>query len=367
MTYYEHIASLIDIDLMHIDELKIEDMINYELFIKAFDSEFDVVPKAAHLKKYSLVQFFQNVERLKYVERTNHTEVPQHLYVLKDENEMILGVGCVRHSLNSYYKEYEGHIGLSIAPSFRGHGLGKLFFKMLLEKAKYDLNLDELIICVNEENIPSRKMVIANGGIYEDKVYKHDGYIYRYRINLFKRLTNEQSIFLFNHQKDVNIKNILRDVARDVKLPLISHQALAEEVFDHFRKHTYASGKKAYEIGFSIMKHQLNEYINLGMDVMIDVTLSQSDYLELMSFIHEKKVNLVSIYIKTDDEKLYHDYLDHERDLHTLQKIFGLYNEDDFYKMRYLPDLYKIPYNYQTTLDTKDLTEEMIKMIKEKG
>ncbi|MDX9690897.1 MAG: GNAT family N-acetyltransferase [Acholeplasmataceae bacterium] len=367
MTEESNVRSMVDLDLMFIDEIKIEDMINYELFIKNFNSEYDVVPKEARLHHRSLLSFFQDIEKLKYIERTNATQVPQHLYVIKDENSMIYGVGCVRHSLSTYYKEYEGHIGLSIAPSFRELGLGKLFFKMLLEKAKYDLNLDELIICVNEENHASRKIVVTHGGIYHDKVYKHDGYIYRYKINLFKRLTNEQSIFLFNHQKDVKIDNILRDVASDVKLPLVSYKALAEAVFDHFKEHNYENGRKAHEIGYSIMTHQLNEYMNLGMDVIIDVSLSQDEYLNLLRFIHEKKVNLVSIYIKTDDEKLFYDYLDHERDLHALQKIFGLYDEKEYYKLRYISDLYKIPYNYQTTLDTKDVTDEIIKMIKAKG
>lgn len=93
--------------------------------------------------------------------------VPETMYWLVEGNEFI-GRVSIRHYLNEKLEEKGGHIGYDVRPSRRGMGYGKLLLKLGLKKAK-DLGIDDAIITCDIENIPSRKIIEANGGVLEKK------------------------------------------------------------------------------------------------------------------------------------------------------------------------------------------------------
>lgn len=94
--------------------------------------------------------------------------VPETFWWLVEENEFI-GVVSVRHELNENLLKVGGHIGYAIRPSKRGMGYGKLILKLVLEKAR-GLGLRRVLVTCDSDNIGSKKIIEANGGVLENEV-----------------------------------------------------------------------------------------------------------------------------------------------------------------------------------------------------
>ena len=108
----------------------------------------------------------------------------QYLYI---EDKEVVGMLSFRPNAMShpYLKEYGGHIGYSVRPSKRNMGIGKRMLKDFLPKCK-EYGLDKILITCLEDNEHSRKIILANNGIYEKSVYyaPENKQIERYFINL---------------------------------------------------------------------------------------------------------------------------------------------------------------------------------------
>jgi predicted acetyltransferase len=110
--------------------------------------------------------------------------VPETVYWLVDDDEFI-GRGVLRHELTENLLKKGGHIGYAIRPSKRKKGYGKEILKLLMEKAR-DRNLTKILLTCNEDNLGSKKIIEANGGIFQDRIFLEDGKSWklRYWINL---------------------------------------------------------------------------------------------------------------------------------------------------------------------------------------
>jgi predicted acetyltransferase len=85
------------------------------------------------------------------------------------EGDHFLGRASLRHRLNSNLREIGGHIGYEIRPTERQKGFGRLLCKLTLEQA-WVLGLERAMITCDETNVASRKIIEANGGVYEKSV-----------------------------------------------------------------------------------------------------------------------------------------------------------------------------------------------------
>ena len=94
-------------------------------------------------------------------------------YWLIDNNECI-GRVDIRHVLNEHLLRIGGHIGYDICPAKRNQGYGKELLKLALLKAK-ELGLTKVLITCDETNIPSKKIIEANGGVFENSVEQGAG------------------------------------------------------------------------------------------------------------------------------------------------------------------------------------------------
>ena len=103
-------------------------------------------------------------------------------YWLISESE-IVGFVRLRHSLPPKWGKYSGHIGYNVPPSQRRKGYGTLLLRLVLEKAR-DHGLSKVLVTCVQENLPSRKIIQANGGKYENWIFepKTGNYKLRYWI-----------------------------------------------------------------------------------------------------------------------------------------------------------------------------------------
>jgi len=129
------------------------------------------------LNKKELQGDFQSY--IKRIENYSHGEnlplgyVPDTTYWLVDGNEFI-GRISIRHTLTKSLLREGGHIGYDIRPSKRKLGYGKKILELALPKAKM-LGITKALITCDETNIGSRKIIEANGGVFENSTEMGEG------------------------------------------------------------------------------------------------------------------------------------------------------------------------------------------------
>jgi predicted acetyltransferase len=96
-------------------------------------------------------------------------QVPNTILWLVDGAEF-LGRISIRHRLNHFLLHFGGHIGYIIAPMHRKKGYGTLILEMGLKKAA-ELGINPALVTCDDSNIPSKKIIEKNGGIFEDERY----------------------------------------------------------------------------------------------------------------------------------------------------------------------------------------------------
>ena len=113
--------------------------------------------------------------------RTDHAQgknlpegwIPATTFWLLDEGE-VMGEVNIRHELTEFLRTIGGHIGYWIRPSKRKQGYGKDILRLALEEAK-KIGLERVLVTCDETNIGSKKIIEANGGVFEKANEMGDG------------------------------------------------------------------------------------------------------------------------------------------------------------------------------------------------
>jgi len=106
--------------------------------------------------------------------------------LVQEDNRYILGMINFRHYLNEYLSEYGGHIGYSVRPSERRKGYAKAMLELCLEKCR-EYGLEKVLITCDKDNEPSRRTILACGGVFERDIIDADNELERYWIILRKK------------------------------------------------------------------------------------------------------------------------------------------------------------------------------------
>lgn len=98
-------------------------------------------------------------------ETVNPAWVVTDTFFAVDEQDEIVGIIDLRHTLNDFLKDF-GNSGYSVRPSQRKKGYATEMLRQVLEVAR-EAGLTELHFSVEKDNIPSIKNIVKNGGVYE--------------------------------------------------------------------------------------------------------------------------------------------------------------------------------------------------------
>lgn len=162
--------------------------LEYKQQVLDYRNEFiengDDLAGTSYLRKYDVYE-----EWLKFVldnekDSTKHTEVTANVFLaVREEDNKLVGMINIRHTLNEYLFNYGGHIGYSVSRIERQKGYAKEMLKVALEKCN-QMGIKEVLLVCDADNIASVKTIKSCGGILENEVANEGEVIQRYWIKL---------------------------------------------------------------------------------------------------------------------------------------------------------------------------------------
>ena len=103
--------------------------------------------------------------------------IPQTIYFLmEDGSDEILGQITIRHILNDYLLNIDGHIGYCIRPSKWGKGYATKQLELALDICK-SKGMEKVLLTCNSDNYASAAVIKKCGGELENTFAEEDGNI----------------------------------------------------------------------------------------------------------------------------------------------------------------------------------------------
>lgn len=87
-------------------------------------------------------------------------------WVMLDDE--IIGLANIKHYLNDFLRKKGGHLGLSLAKDYRGKGIGYKASKLLIEKARDEFGIGNILLTNEPDNVASRKLFAKLGAELSD-------------------------------------------------------------------------------------------------------------------------------------------------------------------------------------------------------
>jgi len=137
---------------------------------------FEGVRNFEHLEELSFEDWFDELSFNKDKNNLPAEFSTQTTYLVEVENS-IVGMLNVRWEKVPILMEFGGLIGYSIRPSSRGKGYAKEMLRLGLINLR-DSGVTDFIISCKDFNIASKKVIEANGGVFERGYDAEDGYHY---------------------------------------------------------------------------------------------------------------------------------------------------------------------------------------------
>ena len=88
-------------------------------------------------------------------------------YLWMVDDETVVGRISLRHSLTPWLLEVGGHIGYAVRPSARRRGYATAALELMRGVAA-EHGIDPVLVTCDDDNVGSRKVIEANGGVLED-------------------------------------------------------------------------------------------------------------------------------------------------------------------------------------------------------
>ncbi|MBQ8199674.1 MAG: GNAT family N-acetyltransferase [Lachnospiraceae bacterium] len=127
-------------------------------------------------------QWVQDVAANTSPETVNPAWVVTDTFFAVDENDSIVGIIDLRHSLNDFLQDF-GNVGYSVKPSERRKGYATEMFRQVREIAR-QAGMQELHMAVHRDNEPSVKTIVNAGGVVCRSFIAEEKWADMYRVQL---------------------------------------------------------------------------------------------------------------------------------------------------------------------------------------
>jgi len=160
----------------------------YKQQILEYKNEFiengDNLAGTSYLEKYDVYEEWMKFVLDNEKESTKHTEVTASMFLaIREEDDKLVGMINIRHTLNEYLYKYGGHIGYSVRRIERRKGYSKEMLKIVLDECR-KLEMKKVLLTCDSDNIASAKTIKSCGGILENEIPCGGGLTQRYWIEL---------------------------------------------------------------------------------------------------------------------------------------------------------------------------------------
>lgn len=133
--------------------------------------------------------FARYLERLEHDKHTPREGRVRHTFLIATAGHAIVGRVSLRHELNDRLREYGGHLGFGVVPSFRRQGYGRQLLRQSLPIARA-LGIDRLLLTCDDRNVGSIRIIESCGGVFQDtRPRAEGGSTRRYWIDLARSRT----------------------------------------------------------------------------------------------------------------------------------------------------------------------------------
>lgn len=135
----------------------------------AQEAELHMLQDNPELRVRTHEEFLYLVENTSRVIFGGMPEEPPEEYLWLIDQGQFIGRAFFLHWLNEERLRTDGQVDYWIRPSKRRHGYGTLLLRLLLERFR-QLGQDRVLITCRTDNLPSRKIIEANGGVFESEI-----------------------------------------------------------------------------------------------------------------------------------------------------------------------------------------------------
>ena len=110
--------------------------------------------------------------------------VRENFYLCYEGDEMV-GVFSLKFELTEFLLNFGGHIGYAVRRSRRNCGLATEIMRQGLKLAK-EFGFDKILAVCDDDNYASEKVILKNGGVFENKLYdpEEEVFVKRYWVTL---------------------------------------------------------------------------------------------------------------------------------------------------------------------------------------
>ncbi len=117
----------------------------------------------------TIKDYLENLEMFKSKSTVPNGKVTSNTFMAITEDNELVGIINIRHELNDYLRAVGGNIGYGVRKSERQKGYATEMLRLALLKCK-ELRLDKVLVTCNNDNLPSEKTILSNGGVFENEV-----------------------------------------------------------------------------------------------------------------------------------------------------------------------------------------------------